>query len=425
MKQLLFLALAISVVGCDQNRTNTSHRSYESNLSFTPPTTDEIIAFNEERVKNDPQGAIGLAMLSEAYLAKARQQDDTASAIKAEEAARRSLTARRKNNSRAATRLAQSLLEQHRFSEALDAANLAVSLEPDTPGPLRLKADILLELGRYDEFKKMLAVLPNDNDPSTAAMMARWCLVTGENQRAVALMKGAIEKVSTIESLPPQTAAWFYTKSGDVLVRTGQPSKAIQQYEMALKRFPVDYRAMAGLAKASAETGDWQSAIKWGESTLEIAKMTNVMGLLVEAYAKTDQAEKSHKMIARIDWENAESRNGMGAAHSKQVQKKHGHTHDRLYAMYLADQLKDLRLAHHIAEEDLQNRQDIYAYDAFAWTTYLYYKHTPAKVTGEGDFLLFEAKRAMKKAMATGCKEPELLKHAETISLAKPNKHSF
>ncbi|MEQ1933228.1 MAG: tetratricopeptide repeat protein, partial [Fimbriimonadaceae bacterium] len=338
--------------------------------------------------------------------------------------AKRSLKARRKNNSRAATRLAQSLLEQHRFLDALDAANLAVSLEPASPGPLRLKADILLELGRYDEFKKMLALLPNDGDPSTAAMLARWCLVTGDNNRAVALMEGALEKVSSIESLQPQTASWFYTKSGDVLVRTGQPNEAIKQYEQALERFPRDYRAMAGLAKASAETGDWQSAIKWGESALEIAKMTNVMGLLVEAYAKTDQTEKSHKMTARIDQENAESRKGMGAAHNKQVQKKHGHTHDRLYAMYLADQLKDLRLAHHIAEEDLQNRQDIYAYDAFAWTTYLYYKNTPAKVTGEGDFLLFEAKRAMKKAMATGCKEPELLKHAQVILNAKPNPQS-
>ncbi|MEQ1823525.1 MAG: tetratricopeptide repeat protein [Fimbriimonadaceae bacterium] len=424
MKKLIFLALVVTVCGCASNKTVTSNSSkelYKSRLSTVPLNSDQLIAFNEERVKNDPQGAIGLAMLSEAYLAKARERDDTKSAIKAEAAARRSLTARRKNNSRAATRLAQSLLEQHRFAEGLEAAKLAVSLEPDSPGPLRLKADILLELGRYEEFKQMLAQLPAEDEPSTAAMMARWCLVNGENDRAVALMRGATQKVAQIESLPPQTASWFFTKSGDVLVRTGEPVQAAKQYHEALRRFPKDYRAIAGLARAHAELGEWVDSIKWGESTLEIAKMTNVMGLLVDAYAKTNQIEKSKAMMARIDQENAESRKGMGAAHGEAVAKKHGHTHDRLYAMYLADQLKDLRLAHHIAEEDLQNRQDIYAYDAFAWTTYLYYKHTPAKVTGEGDFLLFEAKRAMKKAMATGCKEPELLKHAQVILNAKPN----
>jgi len=66
------------------------------------------------------------------------------------------------------------LLEQHRFSDGLEAAKLAVELEPDSEAAKRLVAEIHLELGKYGDFKKSLDKL-NDpaTDPSGAVLPAR------------------------------------------------------------------------------------------------------------------------------------------------------------------------------------------------------------------------------------------------------------
>ncbi len=423
MKQIVFFTLVLSLVGCGQSPVpkalelsaqptldpQTSHVS-------RPLTSSQLVAFHEARIKSDPGGAIGFAMLSEAYLARARETDSNRDAELAEAAARRSLEIRARRNSRAAMRLAQSLLEQHRFSDALKAAEQAVELGGGATSALLLTADILLELGRYAEFKKLLAKLPaSDEDPATASVMARWHLVTGENERARSLLEFAAQQVSRKHGIDEATKAWYWTKAGDVCLRVGNPDRAQVHFDRALSVFPQDYRAMAGLAGIAYEKRDWLQAEKWAERALKVTKMTNLMGQLAHTKRHLGKQNEAVDIEKQIDEKNSAAREGFTVAHARSSKSRPSHTHDRLYALVLADQLRDLRLAHHIAEEDLLIRQDIYAYDTFAWTTYLYYKHTPKSVTREGDELLFEAKRAMDKALALGNREPELLAHASAI----------
>jgi hypothetical protein len=91
------------------------------------------------------------------------------------------------------------------------------------------------------------------------------------------------------------------------------------------------------------------------------------------------------------------------------------HTHSRLFAKFLADSGRDLRAAHHMAEEDLQWRKDIHAYDTFAWATYRFWKLDPAAKREEGDGLLREAQVAIKQALSTGTQDAEIRRHAQQI----------
>src|SRR5579862_2490226 len=65
---------------------------------FDPLQKDRDVAFHEGRVKRDPKGAIGWAMLSGAYVNRSRESDSYADAVKGEMAARRSLALRTKGN---------------------------------------------------------------------------------------------------------------------------------------------------------------------------------------------------------------------------------------------------------------------------------------------------------------------------------------
>src|SRR5262245_57730260 len=89
---------------------------------YDPELAAKTVAFWEDRVKQDPEGVIELRELASAYLARQRETGDIEDAVKAEDAARRSLKLVKQRNAIAWIRLARSLLAQHRFPEALAAA---------------------------------------------------------------------------------------------------------------------------------------------------------------------------------------------------------------------------------------------------------------------------------------------------------------
>lgn len=420
MKSLYLIPLAMLAAGCAQAPMAPAVQPSTMAPKHDPAKTDREIAFHLERVKNDPKGALGWAMLSEAYLAKSRERDDDSAAIEAESAARKSLEARRRNNSRAATRLSQALLEQHRFSEGLEAAKLAVELEPDSESAKRLVAEIHLELGNYGDFKKSLAKLNAPaSDPSGAVLLARWEELQGNNKEAERLWRQAAKSAEIASVSSPGTTAWFKTKLGEALFRFGKIEESEKTLNEALQLDPGNYKALAEMTRLKAGTGDWAQVIKWGEKTLRTAKMTDIQGLVADGYRLTGNPAKAEEIYSQIDRANATpemlamKNHKTAHSHAKSATKRH--THDRLYSMFLSDHARHPFLAHHAAEEDLGSRKDIYAYDTFAWGTYQYWKNIPASVTGEGDALLDEAEAAMEKALSTGVKDAKVLFHAGMI----------
>lgn len=419
------IAATILLGGC------VSLTSLRTSAAVVTPTRAETLAelnkaieFNQSRVTRDPQGAIGFAMLSEAYLAVARLNDDDEAAHKAELAARRSLEIRTANNGRAARRLTEALLAQHRFVEARESAELAMQVSGNDPQSVRQFGEVLLELGDYPEFRKLIGSHGDLKDsPEGLAMMARWHEVIGEPSISISLLKQAIDAVGNSGPGHESVLSWYQAQLGWAMVRNGDLQGAKAAFESALQTNSLERKALAGMAKIAFDQQDWKMVIALSKEANSIAPLTDVMGWEVIALEKLGKVAQSDELLEKIQKVNQltqEEIEGKVHVHGSEDQGAASrHTHSRLYSRFLADWGRHLEFAHHAAEEDLQWRKDIHAYDTFAWATYRFWLLDP-KARIEGDGLLREAQIAIKKALSTGTKDAEIVAHSREILTAKP-----
>lgn len=368
-------------------------------------TTAALIAFHEERVKNDPAGAIGWAMLGDAYLELAREKDDIEMAEKAELAAKKSLELRRSRNDRAALLLANAYLEHHEFSEALGAIKLAEELAPGNEIALRMKADVLMELGRYSEAKQAIGKLRVDENPSTMVTVARWKELSGDTEGAILRLKSAIALVDGNAGAGASTKAYFHNRLGETLWRAGFDDEALESFHRAREICPSDYKTLANLTRVAAHKKAWSDVVDLGMKTAETANMTDIDGLVALALQKLGRKEEAKAKIEEIDAMNSLDDHLHGHSHGSE--HEHGHTHDRLYAVFLADQGRHLDVAVRLASEDLKKRPDVYAWDTYAWALFKAGRKAEAKV-------------AMANALVLGTKDRKLAEHAKAIGVEAP-----
>lgn len=405
--RFLFLFIPVAVMGC---AAPMAAHVVSSAPSAALPSLEDAVKFHQDRVKRDPKGAIGWAMLAEAHLAVARAHDDDKAAALAEEAAKKSLEVREVGNSRAAMRLTEAYLAQHRFADAESSARLAVRLAGESGSSVRMLADVLLELGKYEEFKTLVG---NHKDlaesPDGAATLARWNEVIGRPETSISLLESAVKRVEDSGSANASAAAWYRNQLSFTQLRNGEKEKARHGFATVLEFEPNNHRALYGLAKLAFEDGEYAKAIELCDHALKQAPLTDTMGLKALCLRAVGDAAGYQALLGELHKANGSPVD----THGKVPEARH--THSRLYAAFLVHAGDKLRLAHHMSEEDLGWRHDIYAYDAFAWATYQYWKNDPRGKAEEGNFLLKEALAAIEKATALGTKDAEIKLHEQEI----------
>jgi tetratricopeptide (TPR) repeat protein len=348
----------------------------------------KTVEFWEQRERKDPRGAIARSNLAAAYLARQRESGLIEDAVRAERAARASLAIRSSSNVAALNKLAAALLTQHRFPEALEAANRAVALDPEAQ---RFRADILLELGDYDAARKALAQIPaREQDLNLLALHARFAELEGKTARSIELLREAGRIADTLPDMPAEAVAWYHTMVGHRLIDTGKLDEGVQACKKALAIFPRDYRAMTGLAEAAAARRDWQGAVAWGRKAIETSPQNpEAFKILGDAYGelgRTSEAEQQYHLLDQL-------------AHS------FPRIYDRHWALFCADKGRQLDDALTLARRDLELRHDLHAYDTLAWVCFK-----------KG--LQKEAEAAMETALSQGTAEAPLLYHAAMIARA-------
>ena len=393
--------------------TPVEHRPYDPTLAM------KEVNFNLARVKKDPGGAIGWRQLASAYLAAGRETDSEDLAKKAEAAAKKSLTLRSSRNSSAAVILSQAFLEQHQFSDALTACQKSLKIEPGNDFAERTLSDIYFEIGRYDDAKQLIGKHPEwSKDPGGLFLMARYSELTGKPDVAIVQLQQAAEMAESRADFPATTTSWFHTKHGDLLARNGQLSNAEAQYKTSLKLAPASWKAMASMARLKAMQQDYKGVLLYGEMLNHIAPMTDVMGLMEDAAMAVGDLAASRKYASLVLDMNRSSISA-GTDPKSELDSTRGHTHDRMFSMYLADRGMMLSLAQHAATHDLANRKDIYAYDAYAWATYkLAISKTAVADATDKNYRLIESKQCIDKALSLGTKDAKLFFHAGMIELA-------
>ncbi|MEJ7639297.1 MAG: tetratricopeptide repeat protein [Singulisphaera sp.] len=126
-------------------------------------------------------------------------------------------------------------------------------------------ADVSLELGDYDAAERALAEIPDQpEDLNLMALRARVLELNGKPDRALELMQEARRQADGRSDLPHETVAWYHTMVGHALIDSGKLDEGERACRQALEVFPRDYRAMTGLAEASAWRGDGEEAIARG-----------------------------------------------------------------------------------------------------------------------------------------------------------------
>jgi tetratricopeptide (TPR) repeat protein len=358
------------------------------------PTETEIrdldIDFYATRVKADPRGAANLARLAALYLQRARETGDPRDAIRAEEAARRSMRSRRTNNDQAMQVLSSSLLAQHRFVEALRVAREVRDRNPDSPALRAAVAELEMELGQYDSTTVTFAALGDaKSNLSVAPRLARWAEIRGHPDEARRLIRNALAVARRDPSLPREQVAWFWLRSGDIELRAGNPAGADSAYRAGLRAHPGDYRLLAAMCHLASVEHQWADAIEYGEAAVASNLDPATLGMLSDAYAAlgdTTQAEE----YARV----------LDVAVSKQPGAYH-----RAWSLFLLDHNRHVKTVYKKIRTELATRRDVYGYDLLGWALH--------KLGRDA-----EAANAMIVALSQGTQDAQLFYHAGVIEQA-------
>lgn len=374
------------------------HAPFDSNL------IDSQIANSERVVATDPGGALGWSFLSSAYMGRSRESDDLTTAIKAETAARKSLALRKLGNSSGWDKLVQSLLQQHRFKDALAECKGAVASGNFDDQTMRLQADCFIEVGDYASAFKLFRTQNRAFEGAAGqAIVARWLDINGQPSVALRRLQSACAEADLAPAMPGDAIAWFHVRVAAQEAKMGRHAESQAEYLKALALYPRDYKAMAGLSRLAFQDQRWNDAIDWGKRSDAIAQMADVRAMVGDAYdMKGDRqsAENQYAQVAILIGRPSGINEGLHEVAS--ATGTHGHRLDRQYAIYCADHHRDADGAYGAAIRDFGARRDIYAYDTLAWVC-----------LQRGN--VAEAKLSIVKAMSTGAQDPNILYHAGCI----------
>ncbi len=368
---------------------------------YDPALTYKMVAFYQSRVRMNPQnGAIEWAQLAGAYLQRCRETADIADALRAEAAARRSIAIRSVNNAPGWDALARSLFARHQFVQAEALARVTSAKYQDDPDALMGYAGAALERGDYATTKRVLQhpiVAGVDKpDPGLQALQARYDDLHGRPAEALRLLRLAQAEADGNLDAARENVAWFHMRVGDELARMGRADDAQRAYLDAMSIYPHDYKTMTALARLAAGRQDWPGTISWGLKAEQVVPTPEVLALVGDAYAASgDQAnaDRQYRLIEAIGT----------------ISRAQSMVYDRYRAMYDANHDRHLGEALVLAKREMKVRQDVYAYDTLAWTSYK-------------NGLLPQAAAAMKQATAQGTLDALLFYHAGTIAGAQGNR---
>ncbi len=358
------------------------------------PTQAQIremdIAFYQRRVARDAFSARDFTQLAGLYLQRARETADNEDLVLAEKIARHSLALRRGRNDEAVGVLATSLMGQHRFAEAHDAAEDLLRSDSTLIAARGLVAEAAMELGRYDEAGRLFGMLATyQADLGTAPRLARWAELRGRPEEARRLLRQALDQAGRRHGMPREQLAWFHLRLGDLALRAGHLGEADRELERGLAVTPGDYRLLGTLARFHAVTHDWRRAAEEGELAISCAVDPATLGLLYDAWTALGDSAKA-----------AEYYRAMAVSVLHQPGPYH-----RAWSLFLLDHDREVPRVLANVRSELRTRRDIYGYDLLAWAL-----HKSGRDA--------EARGPMQQALALGTRDAMLYYHAGMIERA-------
>ena len=344
----------------------------------------QTVAALERRVADEPGNGVAAARLADALLRQARATGNGGLAIKAETALRTAIAAA--PSYEAQRMLGAVLASQHRFRDAIAAAEQARVTEPADAWNDGVIGDAHLELGEYDAAFAAFDAMMRKRPSAAAYGRASYAReLQGDLAGALRLMQMALDATSGHD---PESQAWHHAQLGELHVQLGHLADAEREFRHALFTFADHPLAVAGLAQVDAARGDLPAALA--------------------GYARLEAAAALPEHLARMaEIEQALGRPADAARHFALAEQ--GWRTDMPEPAHLARLLaRDVAHAPEalaVAEQAASVRRDIFTMDAVAWAAFR---------AGR----LERAVEASRLALRTGTRDRALLYHAAAIAAA-------
>ena len=179
-------------------------------------------------------------------------------------------------------------LSQHTFADALQTAQLAVTINPYNAQIYGALVDANVELGKYSEAvamaDKMVSIRHDLRSYSRVSYLRE---IHGDVPGAIEAMQMAVAA-----GFPGQEATcWAQLTLGQLYERYGEPDKARMQYALALEERPDYPFAMAHLAHLDFEAGDVAAAETQLKAAATIIPEVSFYIELAEIYKATGRTE--------------------------------------------------------------------------------------------------------------------------------------
>lgn len=344
------------------------------------------IAFFQARAERDPYGAGDRSRLAGLLLARARATGRYDDLVAAETEARASLALRRGRNRGGALVLANALMGQHRFREALVEAEVLEAEDSTDHTASSLTGEILLELGDYAGADRRFERIGATTSLAAQARLARWRELHGNIDEARRLLLDARARSGQAFGLSREQRAWFELRVAEFALRYGHLDECDAALARGFAISPGDYRLHSVAARVSVARRRWDAAADHATESLTAHFEPATLALLAQA-----ERGRGDSVAARqaVDAMVTAIRGQPGAWH-------------RAWSLALLDEGREVPLVLAEARRDLTDRQDAYAYDLLAWAL-----HRTGDEPGARD--------AMRRALATGLRDPLVLQHAAVI----------
>jgi tetratricopeptide (TPR) repeat protein len=325
-----------------------------------------------------------LAALS---LDRARETGSFADLERAEGAARESLGLRTAHNAATFALLASILMAQHRFAEALRAAERADAMEPGVVSHRALIGEISLELGDYGRARALFDSLRHEPLTDVASLrLARWYELSGRSDWAARQLVRVAAEWERHPDAPHLQLAWLHLRLSELAMKDGRLAGADSALRAGFVHAPNDYRLLGAASRLAARRGRWRESIVWGERAIAVSLEPTTLGVLSDAYAAIGDSLRSAEYATIL---------------RTVALSQPGFPH-RAWSLWMLDHDRSVPQVLRRAREELETRKDIYGYDLYAWAL-----HKAGRDR--------EAWNAMQQALRLGTKDPLLARHAAAI----------
>jgi len=185
-------------------------------------------------------------------------------------------------------------LGKHDFATALETARRAVDLAPRSAVARAVEVDALVELGRYDEADEAgAAMLALGSDLTTLSRVSYLAELHGQLDVAVTAMRAATKS----EGVAPENLAFTHVQLGNLLVYSGDPEGAVEEYDRALELVPGHAPALAGLGRLAVADGRLDDAIDRFQRAADVIPLPEYVIALADAQAAAGRADDAARSI--------------------------------------------------------------------------------------------------------------------------------